>query len=40
MGVIDPEWMTIDFEGAKNKMVSGTAGCSWQNWGSILQDNG
>lgn len=21
-------------------MVSGTAGCSWQNWGSILQDNG
>lgn len=40
MGVIDPEWMTIDFEGAKNKMVSSVTGCSWQNWGSILDPNG
>lgn len=40
MGVIDPEWMTIDFEGAKNKVVSSVAGCSWQNWMSILTPDG
>ena len=40
MGVIDPEWMTIDFEGAKNKVVSSVVGCSWQNWLSILTPDG
>lgn len=40
MGVIDPEWMTIDFEGAKNKVISSVVGCSWQNWLSILTPDG
>lgn len=40
MGVIDPEWMTIDFEQAKDKMVSSVDGASWQNWDSILNPTG
>ena len=40
MGVIDPKWMTIDFEQAKNKVISSVVGCSWQNWGSILDPAG
>ncbi|MGF7143015.1 putative aldouronate transport system substrate-binding protein [Anaerotaenia torta] len=40
MGVIDPEWMTIDFEQAKNKVVSSVVGCSWQNWLTILTVDG
>lgn len=40
LGVIDPEWMTIDFEQAKNKVVSSRVGCSWQNWMSILAPDG
>ena len=32
--------MTIDFEGAKNKVVSSVVGCSWQNWLSILTPDG
>lgn len=40
MGVIDPEWMTIDFEQAKNKVVSSVVGCSWQNWLAMLTPDG
>ncbi|MDR2043564.1 MAG: extracellular solute-binding protein [Clostridium sp.] len=40
MGVIDPEWMTIDFEGAKNKVISSVVGSSWQNWSTILTVDG
>lgn len=40
MGVIDPEWMTIDFEGSKNKVVSSVVGCCWQNWLSIQTPDG
>lgn len=40
MGVIDPEWMTIDFEQAKNKVVSSVVGSSWQNWLTILTVDG
>lgn len=40
MGVVDPEWMTIDFEQAKNKVVSSVVGSSWQNWLTILTPDG
>lgn len=40
MGVIDPEWMTVDFEEAKNKVISSVVGTSWQNWLSILEPEG
>lgn len=39
-GVIDPEWMTVDYEGARNKLISGVAGSSYQNWLSIQTADG
>lgn len=39
-GVIDPEWMTVDFNSSQNKVVSSVDGVCWQNWLSILTKDG
>lgn len=35
-GLVDPDWMTMDFNDSQNKVVSSVDGVVWQNWISIL----
>lgn len=39
-GVIDPEWMTVDYDGSKDKVISGVVGSCYQNWLSIQTKDG
>lgn len=39
-GIVDPEWMIVDYEGSRNKVISGVAGSSYQNWLSIQTADG
>ena len=39
-GVIDPEWMTIDYEDSKDKVISGVVGSSYQNWINVQTGDG
>ena len=35
-GLVDPDWVTIDFNDSQSKVVSSVDGVVWQNWISIL----
>lgn len=37
-GIIDPEWVTLGFDGVMDKIVTGKDGVTWQNWLSFYAD--
>lgn len=39
-GIIDPEWVTLGFDGVMDKIVTGKDGVTWQNWLSFYGEDG
>lgn len=39
-GIIDPEWVTLGFDGVMDKIVTGKDGVTWQNWLSFYSSGG
>lgn len=39
-GIIDPEWITLGFDGVLDKIVTGKDGVTWQNWLSFYSAGG